>query len=111
MGDNYLAIASLNHTVIFHEEATGLSMTNEDTNAPYHFISEERIDHIGHGRGLAVWRMWREDGLHIASCFQDGQLRMTKNGQPGAAAAQFEGMTTSNMERRLNKTGHSKEKL
>jgi acyl-CoA thioesterase len=110
LGDNYLVIASLNHTVIFHEEAAGLSMINEATGKPYYFISEEKVDHIGYGRGLATWRLWREDGLHVASCFQDGLLRMTKDGQKGGAAEAFETTKGADTEGTL-KVGRKKEKL
>jgi hypothetical protein len=89
-----------------------MSMVNEATGQPYDFISEEKLDHIGHGRGLATWRLWREDGLHVASCFQDGLLRMSKEGQQGTAAASFTGITRENIEERLSKVGVKKsEKL
>lgn len=35
-----------------------------------------------HGRGLHQSRMWREDGLHVASTMQDGMLRLkTEDGK------------------------------
>jgi acyl-CoA thioesterase len=75
-----LAIASLSHTVIFHVEALGLRMVQDDGSKPW-FVVETAIDKIAHGRALASHRLWREDGLHIASCFQDGLLRMPAPGQ------------------------------
>jgi len=80
LGNDYLAIASLNHTVIFHVEAEGLRMT-EDDGKTHWFVNEEAIDKIAHGRALAVMKLWREDGLHVATCFQDGMLRMPSPGQ------------------------------
>ncbi|KIW03487.1 acyl-CoA thioesterase II [Verruconis gallopava] len=103
LGDNYSAIASLNHTFIFHEEAAGISTINEETGEPWNFISEEKLDHVGHGRGLAVWRFWREDGLHVASAFQDGMMRFTPEGK-GAAAAAFEGMVKDKSEKKSTKS-------
>jgi acyl-CoA thioesterase len=91
VGDDYTHIASLSHTVILHQESAGLSLVDEFSRTPYQFIGEERIDHIGHGRGLACWRLFRDDGLHIASTFQDGLMRFPKEGQKGNAAAQFDG--------------------
>jgi acyl-CoA thioesterase len=75
-----LAIASLSHTVIFHVEALGLRMVKEDGGKPW-FVVETAIDKIAHGRALGSHRLWREDGLHVASCFQDGLLRMPAHGQ------------------------------
>ena len=75
-----MAIASLSHTVIFHVEALGLRMVNEDGSKPW-FVVETAIDKIAHGRALASHKLWREDGLHVASCFQDGLLRMPEPGK------------------------------
>jgi len=50
-------------------------MTAADETAPW-FCHEISIDKIAHGRALMVSRLWREDGLHVASCFQDGMLRL-----------------------------------
>ncbi|QDS75990.1 hypothetical protein FKW77_004369 [Venturia effusa] len=80
LGDEYLAIASLSHTVIFHVEALGLRMVQEDGSEPW-FVVETAIDKIAHGRAFASHRLWREDGLHVASCFQDGMLRMPPEGE------------------------------
>jgi hypothetical protein len=44
------------------------------------FCHEIAIDKIAHGRALAVGKLWRTDGLHVASCFQDGMLRMPDSG-------------------------------
>lgn len=80
LGNEYLAIASLSHTVIFHVEALGLRTVQEGGDKPW-FVVETAIDKIAHGRALASHRLWREDGLHIASCFQDGMLRMPGPGE------------------------------
>jgi hypothetical protein len=78
VGDHYTAIASLNHTVIFHVEQEELRLTAK-SGEKHWFVNEIAIDKIGHGRALAVGKMWREDGLHVASCFQDGMLRIPAN--------------------------------
>lgn len=90
VGDDYIGCASLSHTVILHQEGENLSMIDPSTGKAHQFIGEERIDHVGHGRGLACWRLFREDGLHIASTFQDGLMRFPAEGQKGTAAAQFD---------------------
>jgi acyl-CoA thioesterase len=75
-----LALASLSHTVIFHVEALGLRVVNEGGEKPW-FVLESAIDKIAHGRALVSHRLWRDDGLHVASCFQDGLLRMPAPGK------------------------------
>ena len=55
-------------------------MVKEDGTKPW-FAVETAIDKIAHGRALASHRLWREDGLHVASCFQDGMLRMPTPGE------------------------------
>lgn len=93
--------------MIFHEEAQGLTLIDESDKKKHWFISEEKIENIAHGRGLATWKLWREDGLHVASCFQDGMLRMTLDGKPGGAAAAFGAIrATEEVERK--KKGDSK---
>jgi len=53
----------------------------EDDGTKHWFVVETAIDKIAHGRALASPRLWREDGLHVASCFQDGLLRMPEPGK------------------------------
>jgi acyl-CoA thioesterase len=86
IGNAYFAIASLNHTVVFHVEASGLCLTKPASSATsssdqaHWFCQETSIDKIAHGRALMRGRTWRTDGLHVASCFQDGMLRMPEPG-------------------------------
>jgi hypothetical protein len=80
VGDDYSAIASLSHTVIFHANAAGLDMLDRaSANPPRRkwFCIEERIDHISHGRGLAAATLWDVgSGAPVATYVQDGLLRM-----------------------------------
>jgi len=75
VGDNYSAIATLSHTVIFHSEGDELAMTVGDGSV-WWFCLEFQIERVGHGRAFVTSKIWREDGLHIASQNQDGLLRM-----------------------------------
>jgi acyl-CoA thioesterase len=96
VGDDYSAIASLSHTVVFHADAAGLDMLDGSSSssaasppsAPPEpepeprrrrrwFCIEERIDHVSHGRGLAVATLWDvAGGAPVATYMQDGLLRM-----------------------------------
>ncbi|KAF2397700.1 Thioesterase/thiol ester dehydrase-isomerase [Trichodelitschia bisporula] len=80
LGDQYQAIASLSHTVILHVEADGLNMIGP-TGKPYWFLHEIEVTRIAHGRAMTNYKLWREDGVHVATCVQDGLLRMP----PGVA--------------------------
>jgi hypothetical protein len=46
---------------------------------------------------MTATKLWRENGLHVASCFQDGMLRMPAPGSleeermKGSARMAFEG--------------------
>ena len=75
VGDGYSAIATLSHAVVFHGEGDDLAMTEPDGTARW-FCQEFRVERVGHGRALVTSRIWREDGLHVASQSQDGLLRM-----------------------------------
>ncbi|KAF2670464.1 Thioesterase/thiol ester dehydrase-isomerase [Microthyrium microscopicum] len=75
-GDEYSAIASLSFTVVLHAEAEELGLIDADGKAKW-FCVELAIDHIGHGRGLMVERLWDvQSGKPVASTMQDGLLRL-----------------------------------
>jgi acyl-CoA thioesterase len=78
VGDDYSAIASLSHTVIFHVEGDELNTLNQ-YGKPIWFCQELEVDRIAHGRALVTSKVWRDDGLHVFTHFQDGQLRMKPN--------------------------------
>lgn len=75
VGNDYSAIASLSHTVVFHSEASDLAMTDAD-GRPRWFCQEFQVDRVSYGRGYVTSRIWREDGVHVASQSQDGLIRM-----------------------------------
>jgi acyl-CoA thioesterase len=70
-------MASLSHTVVFHVDAEGLSLVDETGKAKW-FCLEEAIDHISHGRALAMAKIWdMKTGKATASQMQDGLIKMT----------------------------------
>ena len=76
MGNEYSQMASLAHTVIFHTDHAELDMIDRSTGQPNWFCQEAWAGGARHGRGLHQSRMWRVDGLLIASTVQDGMLRL-----------------------------------
>lgn len=75
VGDNYSAIASLSHTVVFHGESSELAMTDADGGRRW-FCQEFEIQRIAHGRAWVTSKIWSVDnGVHVASQSQDGLWR------------------------------------
>lgn len=53
---------------------------------PRWFCQEAWTEGSRHGRGTHHSRIWRDDGLHIATSLQDGMLRLKRpdlEGEPG----------------------------
>lgn len=75
MGNNFSAMASLSHTVIFHTNVDDMSMAKGDSEGHW-FVQELQVDRIGSGRATVSGRIWREDGLHVLSHYQDGLCKM-----------------------------------
>lgn len=79
MGNNFSAMASLSHTVIFHTNVDDMSMdkgSGEGDSQSHWFVQELQVDRIGSGRATVSGRIWREDGLHVLSHYQDGLCKM-----------------------------------
>jgi acyl-CoA thioesterase len=79
IGNDYSQIASLSHTVIMHAEPPELSMVEPMTGVPRWFVQEAWTGGSRFGRGLHQTRMWREDGMQIASTIQDGMMRLKED--------------------------------
>lgn len=82
-----------------------MDMIDPETGTARWFCQEAWAGGSRHGRGLHQSRMWREDGLHVASTIQDGMLRLRTEdgkGKPGFAPRMTEG---------LEKRGRRDEKL
>lgn len=58
-------------------------MIDRSTSKPHWFCQEAWAGGSRHGRGLHQSRMWREDGLHVATTMQDGMLRLKGDGLKG----------------------------
>ena len=84
VGNDYSQIASLSHTVIFHATASEMDMVNLESGNARWFCQEAWAGGSRHGRGLHQSRMWRDDGLHVASTIQDGMMRLKREDGKGA---------------------------
>lgn len=71
MGDNIKATGSLSHSVVFHGNAGDLRIENGEW-----WCQESWTPRSGNGRRVVESRIWR-GRRHIASTWQEGQLRWT----------------------------------
>ncbi|KAG5787160.1 hypothetical protein H9Q69_013761 [Fusarium xylarioides] len=69
--------ASLDHRIYFHEPL--------QTRADEWMVSEMESPWAGHGRALVVQRMFAQDGTLLATCTQEGILRVTENATSNGA--------------------------
>lgn len=93
IGDDYLRIASLSHTVIFHTNPDAMSMLPKKESWGARAVASERGDvaakrkhkwfceeawttRNGVGRCLRESKMWDDTGVHIATSMQDGLVRL-----------------------------------
>lgn len=88
--DNYHAIGSLHHSMVFHTEPEDISWYDKDGN-PRYFCQEAWIGRFAYGRGLTPSKYWNEDGVHVISTFQDGMMRFG----PGKKQLESSAMFTS----------------
>lgn len=81
-GDDYSAMATLSHSVVFHLGAKELEMAEQDgRDARKWYCQESRVSRASGGRGMLESRIWSESGVHIATTWQDGLVKMEKTGQ------------------------------
>lgn len=75
INDNFGAMSSLNHTVVFHGGAEMLDMARRQEEERW-FAQESWTDRHGDGRGLHHSKIWDPSGRHIATTMQDGMVRL-----------------------------------
>ncbi|KAK4555025.1 hypothetical protein LTR86_007791 [Recurvomyces mirabilis] len=83
VGNAYSQMGSLSHKVIFHADASELNMLDSVTNQPRWFCQESWTGGARQGRGIHHSRLWRDNGLHLATTLQDGMMRLTVPGKEG----------------------------
>ncbi|CZR57228.1 uncharacterized protein PAC_07118 [Phialocephala subalpina] len=71
IGDNIKAMGSLSHSVVFHGNSTDLLIREGEWRC-----QESRTPRSGNGRGVVESRIWNGKS-HVASTWQEGQLRWT----------------------------------
>lgn len=103
LGDLFTNMSSLSHTVIFHAEegemrfgsasASASSTSTKRTKSPFHkannnndgggrwFCMEVFGSRIHGGRAVHNCRIFNDEGVHIATCMQDGLIRFAVDPQ------------------------------
>jgi acyl-CoA thioesterase II len=66
-------MVSLDHTIFFHNPRS--------FRADEWMLSEMETPWAGDGRGLVVQRIWSKEGVLIATCYQEGVVRLDSRGQ------------------------------
>ena len=65
-------MVSLDHTIYFHRP--------RDIRADEWLFSESESPWAGDGRGLVLQRIWNREGQLVASCVQEGLVRLVQSG-------------------------------
>jgi len=95
-GDNIKAMGSLSHSVIFHVNGEDLVMREGEW-----WCQESWTPRSGAGRGMVESRIWRAK-RHVASTFQEGQVRWTdKEGEMRQMNGFMEGWRAANAKGKL----------
>lgn len=69
-------MVSLDHTIYFHHAA--------DTKADEWMFMELDSSWAGKERALVTQKIWNRDGILVATCYQEGLIRLKKDGRDGA---------------------------
>lgn len=81
IGDDYMQMASLAHTVILHVNPEGMNTIKTPTsggsgNEKNWFCQEAWCARNGVGRAVHESKIWDDEGNHIATTMQDGLIRL-----------------------------------
>lgn len=69
-GFEYGKVASLSNSIVVHTNPAGAVMKGDGW-----WIQEVLMPRLESGRGLLHSKIWSPEGVHVASCFQDGICR------------------------------------
>ena len=79
VADKFTQMASLSHTVVFHVPAEDLLMNDASGHREW-YCKEDWTSRAGGGRGIHQSRIVGRNGKHVASSFQEGLVRIAKDG-------------------------------
>ncbi|KAF9630494.1 Acyl-CoA thioesterase [Lasiodiplodia theobromae] len=80
-GNDYSAMASLSHSVVFHVGSKDLAMAElDEKDAREWYCQESWMSRVSGGRGMIESRIWNGTGVHIASTYQEGLVRLNNSG-------------------------------
>lgn len=74
----YTQMGSLSHTVVFHVPATDLMMIKDEGAERLWYCKEDWTTRAGGGRGIHNSRLVGPGGIHVASSWQEGMVRVGK---------------------------------
>jgi acyl-CoA thioesterase 8 len=66
-------MVSLDHTIYFHA-------SRESFRADEWFLTEIESPWSGDGRGVVCQKIWTQGGRLVATCFQEGVVRLKQDG-------------------------------
>ena len=66
-------MVSLDHTIYFHRP--------REVKADDWLFAEMSSPWAGDGRGLVFQRIWNKNGVHVATCIQEGLARLVQKGE------------------------------
>lgn len=69
--DNVEMMVSLDHTIFFHNQ--------RHVKADQWMVSEMETPWAGDERGIVVQRIWTSEGVLVATCFQEGLIRLLQD--------------------------------
>lgn len=87
VGDKFTQMASLSHTVVFHTPIADMMMTDEQGDKVW-FCKEDWTTRAAGGRGIHQSRMIGPKGVHVASSWQEGMVRVGTNEKAQKKAAE-----------------------
>lgn len=79
IGDDFINMASLSHTVIFHADGEGLKMAGNQSSGNKWFAQEGWTGRTEGNRGTHESRIWDGSGMLLATTLQDGMIRIKKD--------------------------------
>ncbi|KAH6986507.1 thioesterase-like superfamily-domain-containing protein [Ilyonectria sp. MPI-CAGE-AT-0026] len=71
--DNVEMMVSLDHTIFFHNQ--------RHVRADQWMVSEMETPWAGDERGIVIQRIWTSEGVLVATCFQEGLIRLLQEKQ------------------------------
>lgn len=76
VSDRFTHMASLSHTVVFHSSALNILLQDQSSKEKHWFCQEVWTTRAGGGRATHHSRIIGPGGVHVATTFQEGMIRV-----------------------------------